>query len=493
MLTNDNKFPIRIFINVILIVMLLAITVVYEIGDSRNYLRSVFDIFSRTLQEVGDNNESDAKYSQAIINNDFQVVGRDRVLSTSDIRYYQVRNEFGFNQGLYPNVPANGTLVGFGQPPNKLKENSSRFLILDKIWNNYRQGNQFHNHFVANYQYQYIYSSNIRSHKNRSVYLKDGMINPDRYRNGMWDVYQSVIDKYGFFFTSPYPNLFEDAYVFSAITPLYYKGKHFADIGTDITLNELQSIIHLYSNIRDSIQVDLVFNHTSISVPVSEAKYSLFDIYHYTYSIPNLGTIVAHYDISYFVGQLFPIFTMLVLLSVIFHLAWFTHQKLQQERSYLKEQLILDSMTGLYNRRVLDEKLIQCIDKLQKAHLPVAVIAIDANKFKYINDTYGHQVGDNAILHIAHCLTTFTRQQDFCIRMGGDEFLVVLPHLILDKAAEIAERLENEVALSAQDRVGVDISIIAAVTQMEPDENFDQVYRRVDHLLYVKKGPNAPR
>lgn len=483
-----GKCYVRVLFNAVVIIAILAMSFTYEVKESRIYLKSVFDIFASTLQQIGDNNVSDGNYAQVMLEQASNRKTQTDLLSNKDLRYFPERNEYGFNQGVYPNVAANGTLIGYGKPPVILVENGKRFLMMDKIWNNYRKANKFHNHFVSNYKYQFVYSSNIRGLENRSHFIKEGTIRPQRFRKGLENRYTKDIEQYGFFFTLPYLNLLDDDTVFSVITPVYYKGELFADVGTDIELDELKNIVYLYRDLKEFIQVDLVFKGSNMVASVSDAEFNTWDVLHYNYDIPNLGTLVAHYDFLYFAKKLLPELCLLVMLSIISHLIWLSTQKQKQEKLLLKEQLTHDSMTGLYNRRILDEQVIQEIDLLNKQNMPVCVIAIDANKFKKINDNHGHQVGDKAILHIAHCLATCTRSHDYCIRMGGDEFLIVLPNLSLDTAYKIAERLEKEVLERSIDSVGVEVGITCATTQILSNETFDQVYKRVDELLYEKKG-----
>ncbi|MBD1574165.1 GGDEF domain-containing protein [Vibrio sp. S17_S38] len=483
----ENKFVLRFLVNVSIIIGILLSSISYEITKSKDYLDSTFSRFARTLQEIAEDNASDAQYAQSVLENQYDIDINLNGLNSDDIHYYADRNEYGFNQGVYPSVAANGTLIGYGKPPVEILENSKRFLIVDKIWNNFRKANLFHNHFVTNYKYQYVYTSNIRNHSSRVRFLTDGLISPERFRAGLESHYEKDLEKAGYFFTLPYPNLLGNTDVFSVMTPLYSKGVHFADMGTDLTLNDLQNIIHLYPDIKKSVQVNFLFHHSEVFVPVSNAKYSFLGVFDYQYDISYVGQLIANYDVSYFVIQLFPLLCVLILLSVIFHIGWAYNQMNNKEKIKLREQLTHDSMTGLYNRRILDEQVIGIIDEFNHNKSPVCVIAIDANKFKEINDTHGHQVGDKAIQHIANCLKLYTRSVDFCIRMGGDEFLVVLPNLDIDKSESISERLSIVVKSRAIDDVGVNVSIATAVAQMLPNETFDELYKRVDDLLYNQK------
>lgn len=285
-----GKCYVRVLLNVVVIITLLVASFTYEVKESRIYLKSVFDIFTSTLQQIGDNNVSDGNYAQAIIKQGSEVNNPLSVLSKKDLHYFPSRNEYGFNQGVYPDVAANGTLIGYGKPPEELVDNGKRFLMMDKVWNNYRKANQFHNHFVSNYKYQFVYSSNIRRLENRVHFITEGTIRPQRFRQGLGNRYIKDLEEYGFFFTLPYPNLLDDSKVFSVITPVYYQGELFVDIGTDIDLNELKNIIYLYRDLKEFIQVDLVFKDSNMITSVSDAKLNTWDVFHYNYDIPNLGT-----------------------------------------------------------------------------------------------------------------------------------------------------------------------------------------------------------
>ncbi|WP_163274498.1 GGDEF domain-containing protein, partial [Enterobacter hormaechei] len=82
-----------------------------------------------------------------------------------------------------------------------------------------------------------------------------------------------------------------------------------------------------------------------------------------------------------------------------------------------------DPLTGLLNRRGLQ----QALDALQVQGIPFASLALDIDRFKSINDSYGHDVGDNAIVHIADQMRRYSRDSDILCRAGGEEFLLLLP------------------------------------------------------------------
>jgi diguanylate cyclase (GGDEF)-like protein len=107
-----------------------------------------------------------------------------------------------------------------------------------------------------------------------------------------------------------------------------------------------------------------------------------------------------------------------------------------------------DALTGHANRRALDVLLKQQITLAQTEHRPFAVLMLDIDHFKQVNDTYGHSVGDDALRAFGMRVGEHLRQGDLCARFGGEEFVVILPGTSLDRAMEVAERVRSGVAAS---------------------------------------------
>jgi diguanylate cyclase (GGDEF)-like protein len=106
----------------------------------------------------------------------------------------------------------------------------------------------------------------------------------------------------------------------------------------------------------------------------------------------------------------------------------------------------LDPLTGVLNRRGLAERFDAEVARALRERRPLAVVAIDIDHFKRINDTFGHDAGDRSLIWLANLLCAQTRGSDLIARTGGEEFLLVLPGADLDSASEFAERLRHAVA-----------------------------------------------
>jgi diguanylate cyclase (GGDEF)-like protein/PAS domain S-box-containing protein len=110
-------------------------------------------------------------------------------------------------------------------------------------------------------------------------------------------------------------------------------------------------------------------------------------------------------------------------------------------RRELREQAIRDPLTGLFNRRYLEETLDREVARATRAQSTLGVVMLDLDKFKLLNDTFGHTAGDVALREVGHLLRENVRASDVACRYGGDEFVVVMPDTSLENAARKADAL----------------------------------------------------
>ncbi|MBD8519314.1 GGDEF domain-containing protein [Lysinibacillus fusiformis] len=149
----------------------------------------------------------------------------------------------------------------------------------------------------------------------------------------------------------------------------------------------------------------------------------------------------------------------------------------------LTDQLNLDSLTGIPNRRIMDQTLHELI--INK--VPHAVILIDLDDFKSINDTYGHTVGDEVLKAFAHHMQLSIEEQGMCFRYGGEEFMIILPSRSIDEAVELAERLRVKQALQ-ETACGRPVTMSAGITAFTPNvQSPNQLIEIADHALYKAK------
>lgn len=122
-----------------------------------------------------------------------------------------------------------------------------------------------------------------------------------------------------------------------------------------------------------------------------------------------------------------------------------TEHDLRQAKEMLEQQSREDQLTGLYNRRGLEQMLARLARRSGCAEHPLVGIVIDVDDFKSVNDKFGHAVGDRALVEIAQAISDSVRPNDICGRVGGDEFMVLLPSCAMPEASGIAERIRDTV------------------------------------------------
>jgi len=110
----------------------------------------------------------------------------------------------------------------------------------------------------------------------------------------------------------------------------------------------------------------------------------------------------------------------------------------------VNQQARRDMLTSLPNRRALDERLDQAISQSNRSRHPFSVVMMDLDGFKTINDTYGHEAGDDVLQQLANSLMQSLRSTDFLARYGGDEMTLVLPDTDLPQAAHVARKLQTQ-------------------------------------------------
>ncbi|MBV9774823.1 MAG: sensor domain-containing diguanylate cyclase, partial [Gemmatimonadetes bacterium] len=109
----------------------------------------------------------------------------------------------------------------------------------------------------------------------------------------------------------------------------------------------------------------------------------------------------------------------------------------------LDRRASLDSLTGLPNRRVFEERLTSTASHFERYQRPFSLVILDVDHFKKFNDTWGHEVGDRVLQHVSALLRTAVREVDVPARLGGEEFVVLLPETPLMPAVEVAERIRR--------------------------------------------------
>ena len=189
-----------------------------------------------------------------------------------------------------------------------------------------------------------------------------------------------------------------------------------------------------------------------------------------------------------------------------------TERKVQQEAQYtslanrldrLGKQLeearresSSDPLTGLGNRKLFDLMAPRAIQMFSLARQPVSLLMVDLDKLKLVNDMYGHQAGDQAIITLGKAMIrVFLRQSDVLCRVGGDEFAVILPNTDSKVAETLAHRVQDHLSRMPSPHPAMEFSMSASigVAQLELYEELDEWFRRADQALYNAKRNGRER
>ncbi|MBF0120425.1 MAG: GGDEF domain-containing protein [Desulfobacterales bacterium] len=169
-------------------------------------------------------------------------------------------------------------------------------------------------------------------------------------------------------------------------------------------------------------------------------------------------------------------------------LGGYIHNKLLLKQ--LEERAYTDGLTGLYNRRYLDQALKEEEEKLKKYNIDYSIVAVDVNRLKMANDVYGHEAGDKLLLTVSQILKKGVRPTDIVARTGGDEFFILLTNTKNEGANSFISRLQSEgfnniyMEVGNNEQFPVTVSLGAAGTDVYPVENLQ---KEADRFMYESK------
>lgn len=158
----------------------------------------------------------------------------------------------------------------------------------------------------------------------------------------------------------------------------------------------------------------------------------------------------------------------------------------------ISRQARTDELTGLHNRRSFREILTLALSAARRHHHPLALISIDLDHFKNVNDTLGHSTGDLVLKEFAMLMRELIRSEDVAVRLGGEEFMILLPHADCAAAAALAERIRTAFAQNRGSAAPLTVTASFGVAQLQDREEEDALMRRADAALYraKEKGRN---
>jgi diguanylate cyclase (GGDEF)-like protein len=167
---------------------------------------------------------------------------------------------------------------------------------------------------------------------------------------------------------------------------------------------------------------------------------------------------------------------------------------LQEANKELIDMSHRDPLTHIYNRRYFAEQSEKMLSFAKRNDLPLTILILDIDKFKNINDTYGHFVGDEVIIKVAKILEEHIRQSDIVARFGGEEFVMLLQDCHLENGKQVAEKVRIDIknaSVTTSNDIPVDFTISIGVAQYndkKDNNNLEHTVHRADEALYEAKA-----
>lgn len=162
------------------------------------------------------------------------------------------------------------------------------------------------------------------------------------------------------------------------------------------------------------------------------------------------------------------------------------HRKLAQREETIRKLSVTDALTGVGNRRHLDEVLPPECERARRYGHPLALVLLDLDHFKLINDQHGHEAGDLVLRDTGELLRGFVRQSDVAVRLGGEEFVVLMPNTTLAEATSAARRLCGAIESHRATALPI-VTASLGVAAMVPGDTPSSLLARADAALYRAK------
>ncbi len=164
----------------------------------------------------------------------------------------------------------------------------------------------------------------------------------------------------------------------------------------------------------------------------------------------------------------------------------------EEQKQEIEKLLNIDKLTGINNRNKLDESLNIEIEKVQRYDTKLSLIIADIDKFKLVNDNYGHLVGDEVLIQVSKLLKENSRITDIVGRWGGEEFMIICSNSTSDDATKLAQKLRQIIKNFHFDIVG-GVTLSFGITQFNQKDTEDQFITRADQALYLAKDTGRDR
>jgi len=252
---------------------------------------------------------------------------------------------------------------------------------------------------------------------------------------------------------------------------------------TDVSINELAKAFYTFDRpfLWKYLTLSVIDRNSAEEINFNQPDKQLFSILNYDKDITRYYTVHLKLDVQYFILNNLFLFVLYVLIT--YSICKYLKYQISKNE-VLSLENITDSMTGLYNRKILTQTLDARLKSLTEKNTSVTIIALDCDKLKTINDTLGHHMGDKAITLLGDAIQTSIRKSDYGIRLGGDEFCIILIDCNVERAFITIDLIKQKLKVIDTDAI---VNFSYGCYQMKSGDTLSDAQIKADELLYKHK------
>lgn len=282
-------------------------------------------------------------------------------------------------------------------------------------------------------------------------------------------------------------HIYQDGYtknnIISMLTPVFMNNKAKGILITDINIDDL--VVSFKTVDRPLLWkfLSLYVTDNATGANITFNKPNIKSFYPLSHKVP----ITQYYTLHVKLDAIYVIIANLWLTLLYAVATWvlcrYARSQLKRQESLSRDN-VTDAMTGLYNRKVLTPEFTRKIRTFADRNIPVTVIAIDSDRLKKINDSLGHHMGDKVIKYLGLALGNAIRKSDYGIRLGGDEFCLILIDSSLAKSRDVIARAQQQLLTIDQDKL---VEFSWGAYQLQQGDTLEEAMLKADDLLYQHK------
>lgn len=246
------------------------------------------------------------------------------------------------------------------------------------------------------------------------------------------------------------------------------------DYHVDVVIINTLIGVEIASELVGHIQVDVEHSQTPIILIAPNYKGSLFS------EKLDFPSIIASFNYPKYTNHLHNL--LLYLFTSIKRIS-----QLTQELNNSEVRNVIDALTGVKNRFGGEDAFSNLLARHEAYHEPFSIIMMDIDHFKKVNDTYGHDIGDEVLISFTKAIKQIARHQDTLIRLGGEEFALLLADCDLIQADQSALRIQKHIKSLEHSSKKLHITASFGVVEYKEGESMEQTLKRADELLYIAK------